>query len=162
MTSVVPLRVHIYTNGYVLLCSSDYKAGPDHYEDRAMQFSNAARASLEPGYTVEKPPKRAGIDVEVDSAAGMEIVGTGQRRTVAWLSQHASAVGVDFNTVWARMRMAVVHAVLAAEGPLAEGWGKIESGGMASSAQRFILPKVLGVKFTSQPAHALYVALRIL
>lgn len=109
-----------------------------------MHFSNAARASLEPGYTVEKPS-------DLDSAAGMEIVGTGQRRTVAWLSQHAASVGVDFSTVWARMRTAVVHAVLAAEGPLAEGWRKLESGGMASSAQRFILPKILGV---SQLAHA--------
>lgn len=154
VTSVVPLRVHLYTNGYALLCSADYEHGPAHYDDQTMQFSNAARASLDPTYTTmteeqEQEEKKGPSELkqgEKVAGMGMDVVGTGQRRTVAWLSQHAKASGVDFNAVWAKMRMAVIHAVLAAEGPLAQGWAQLEQGGMSSPPQRFVLPKILGVR----------------
>ena len=140
VTSVVPLRVHLYTNGYALLCSTPYQPGPAHFDDGSMQFSNAARAALEPTYAAQV--------AEPASSGGMEVVGVGQRRTVAWLSQHAAAHNIDFNAVWAKMRSAVIHAVLATEGPLAASWTKLaEGGGGAGARQRFLLPKILGVDF---------------
>lgn len=140
MTSVVPLRVHLYGNGYVLLCSADYKHGSAHYADKSMQFSNAARASVDPSYTAEEAS-----ELTPEQLLEEQVVGTGQRRTVAWLSKHAALSGVDFNMVWDEMRMAVVQAVLAAEGTLAQSWTKLEQAGIPPAAKRFILPKVLGV-----------------
>lgn len=143
MTSIVPLRVHLYRNGYALLCSADYKHGPAHFADKSMQFSNAARASVDPSYTTEERS-----ELTPEKLLEEEIVGTGQRRTVAWLSQHAASSGVDFNTVWDKMRMAVIHAVLAAEGTLAQSWTRVEQGGIPPAAKRFVLPKILGVSCT--------------
>jgi hypothetical protein len=140
VTSVVPLRVHLYRNGYVLLCSTDYQHGSAHYADKTMQFSNAARATVDPSYTTEEPS-----ELTPEKLLEEEVVGTGQRRTVAWLSQHAGLSGVDFNTVWEKMRMAVIHAVLSAEGTLAQSWLKLEQGGIPPAAKRFMLPKILGV-----------------
>lgn len=142
MTSVVPLRVHLYRNGYVLLCSTDFEHGSAHYKDMTMQFSNAARASVDPSYTAEEPS-----ELTSEKLLEMEVVGTGQRRTVAWLSQHAALSGIDFNTVWDKMRMAVIHAVLATEGTLAQSWTQLEQGGMPPASRRFLLPKILGVSY---------------
>ena len=109
-----------------------------------MQFSNAARASVDPSYTTEEPS-----ELTPEALLKEEVVGTGQRRTVAWLSQHAALSGVDFNTVWEKMRMAVIHAVLSAEGTLAQGWTTLEHGGMPPAAKRFLLPKILGVSYAT-------------
>lgn len=142
MTSTVPLRVHLYRNGYALLCSTDYEHGSAHYADKSMQLSNAARASVNPSYMTEERS-----ELTPEKLLEEEVVGTGQRRTVAWLSQHAASCGVDFNTVWDKMRMAVIHAVLASEGTLAQSWTRLEQGGIPPAAKRFVLPKILGVSY---------------
>eukprot|EP01052_Picozoa_sp_SAG31_P011833 SAG31_NODE_680_length_12881_cov_35.655453_3_plen_1241_part_00 len=165
LTSAMPMRALLFSNGHVLLAAKPYVPGSKYWTDRPMQFVGArspgeyesAIFSQPLVYTRQAADDAANLPkTQRLNQTSVEVEGTGLRRTIRWLIDAVGKSDIDstlnWPQLWKTLQRAAAATLVAAAPQMEAAWERLITATDNVAALPVVPPRILALDFALDAA----------